>query len=235
MADYTTELRQIINNGFDLGLTVNDYPLFDEAYRVLLNAKILRHYEFMEIGQETPARFKEYLNRKMNEIMPLYNQYYKASLIDFNPFYTYDLTTTSTHNIDGQSTGSGQNTSNSTTSTTAGNHKTETANNKDVFSDTPQAQLSIGDIEGNVYATTADIQSNALETSESGINSAVANGTTNNALTSTIKNFDDYTSHVVGTDSARTNASILMEFRTSFINIDMMVIDELKDLFMGVW
>lgn len=51
MATYTTELRRLIENGFDLGL--DDYPIFDEEYRAVLNKKIIDHYYFCEIGFET--------------------------------------------------------------------------------------------------------------------------------------------------------------------------------------
>ena len=39
MAVYTTELRRLIENGYDLGL--DDYPIFDEEYRAVLNKKII--------------------------------------------------------------------------------------------------------------------------------------------------------------------------------------------------
>ena len=74
MSKYTTELRYLIQSGFDLGL--RNYPIFDENYRSKLNEKILNHYYMREIGFETAGLFKRYLNVKMEEIMPYYNQMY---------------------------------------------------------------------------------------------------------------------------------------------------------------
>lgn len=52
----------------------------------------------------------------------------------------------------------------------------------------------------------------------------------------TLKNFDETTNkvrHEAGYTEAQ--ADILMRYRKTLLNIDMMVIDELNDLFMGVW
>ena len=96
MSKYTTELRYLIENNFDLGL--DDYPIFDESYRQLLNDKIINHYYFREIGMETAELFKRYLNQTMREIMPYYNQLYKSELLEFNPFYNVDKTITADKN-----------------------------------------------------------------------------------------------------------------------------------------
>lgn len=58
-----------------------DYPIFDEAYRGVLEKKILRHYYTREIGQETFGLFQLFLSDKMNEIMPYYNQLYESELL----------------------------------------------------------------------------------------------------------------------------------------------------------
>ena len=92
MSKYTTELRYLIENNFDIGLKT--YPIFDENYREVLNTKIINHYFFREIGMETAELFKRYLNTTMCEIMPYYNQLYKSELLEFNPFYNVDKTIT---------------------------------------------------------------------------------------------------------------------------------------------
>jgi hypothetical protein len=110
MAKYTIELGDLITAKFDLDL--QHYPIFDETYRATLNAKILDHYRFREIGFETPARFKSYLNRTMNEIMPLYNQYYSSAKLQFNPMYNMDYAQ------DGTTSKTGNNNTNSTNNIT---------------------------------------------------------------------------------------------------------------------
>mgnify|MGYP006976629036 FL=1 len=48
-------------------------------------------------------------------------------------------------------------------------------------------------------------------------------------------NTDEYLRHVEGNNGSRTFSELLMQYRDSFLNIDMMVINDLNDLFMGVW
>lgn len=86
MAEYTIELKDLLSMGYELNL--KNYPIFSEDYRSYLNNKIIEHFYFREIGQETPDRFNFFLGRTMNEIMPYYNQLYKSELIKFDPLAT---------------------------------------------------------------------------------------------------------------------------------------------------
>lgn len=86
MGEYTVNLRYLIDRGYPLAL--DSYPIWNEEYRKYLNQKIIDHYYFREIGQETPDRFNFFLRRKMNEIMPYYNKLYESELIQFDPLAT---------------------------------------------------------------------------------------------------------------------------------------------------
>lgn len=87
MSDFTTEFRYLINSGYNLGL--DKYPIFDETYRETLNNLIKNHFYFHEIGFESAQRFVFELNNVMREIMPYYNQLYKAELLSYDPFVEY--------------------------------------------------------------------------------------------------------------------------------------------------
>ena len=50
-----------------------------------------------------------------------------------------------------------------------------------------------------------------------------------------IGNVDSYIQHVVGTNGNRTYAAKILEFRKTLLNIDAMILEELSDLFMGLW
>ena len=50
-----------------------------------------------------------------------------------------------------------------------------------------------------------------------------------------ITNFNSYLEKLTGKRSTTSYSKLLMEFRDTFLNIDMMIIRELEDLFMGVW
>jgi len=86
MAEYTIELGSLVKAGYPLAL--NTYPIYDENHRQELNDKIIRHYWFDEIGMETPDRFNHYLESRMLEIMPYYNQLYESAAIRYNPLLT---------------------------------------------------------------------------------------------------------------------------------------------------
>ena len=110
MSKYTTEVRYIceveaglvesqgfshINNILSISaprVFDFDFPIFDEAYRPVLEKKILRHYYTREICEETVGLWKLRLCDRLNMIMPYYNQMYESELIKFNPLYDVDIT-----------------------------------------------------------------------------------------------------------------------------------------------
>ena len=106
MAIYTTQLRSIVEQcqaEYHVGpddftvayarLGLDDYPIFDETYRQGLNDKIIRHFYFREIGEETVARFRWRIRATMWEQMPYYNQLYASLNLVTDPLtnvhYTY--------------------------------------------------------------------------------------------------------------------------------------------------
>ncbi len=84
MADYTLELRKVVEIVGPLNVGLNEYPIFDESYRDSLNQKILDHYWYNEIAHESIDMFIHQLKVKMNEIMPFYNELYESELVDFD-------------------------------------------------------------------------------------------------------------------------------------------------------
>lgn len=86
-----------------------DYPIFDEAYRRVLERKILLQYYTREIGQETIALFKLHLANRLNLIMPYYNQLYLSELVKYDPLHNFDYWEThdghGTENFDGSTSG----------------------------------------------------------------------------------------------------------------------------------
>lgn len=286
MSKYTTELRYLIENDFDIGL--KNYPIFDENYRKLLNQKIINHYYFREIGMETAELFKRYLNTTMNEIMPYYNQLYKSELLEFNPFYNVDKTIVSDKNNNsvsdfiGNTTGKNQqNADTENTQTNNGKQQTTTAatsvgesvgnskgsgkttnKSKRVSSDTPQGFLAINSIDSETYASAAEMangetvneftvndtkatsnnsesgtteQTNVAETKAKGNTTSNATTETDTANKTTSNDFENYVSHVIGKSEGETYSEMLLKFRDTFLNIDMMIIDELKTCFMMIY
>lgn len=63
----------------------------------------------------------------------------------------------------------------------------------------------------------------------------INDGNTTDNGTKNYTNVDDYLEHVYGKRNSATFSQLLQEYRNTFLNIDMQVIDELSDLFMNVW
>ena len=206
MSKYTVTIKNLIDNGFDFEL--NDYPIFDNNYRDILNQKILYHYYENEIGLETPALFRFYLKQRMNEIMPKYNVLYvnQMKLID-NLTGNVNLTETFERESDAISNTSSQSDSNS--------------NNKNLFQDTPQGNISNTAIDNQTWATNLTLN-----------NGQIADRSSSSGDTNTTEN---YIKKIIGNNGNKYNIEVLNDLKNNFLNIDMLIIDELYDLFMQIF
>ena len=239
MSKYTTEVRFICENyagleesaGFNSVDSIIErarskvfdfaYPIFDEAYKGVLETKILKHFYTREIGAETVGLWKHWLNTRMNEIMPYYNKLYKSELLEFNPLYDFDITRQKAGTTTGTKADNGQ-----TQGTTKGTVNSENKNNN-YYSDTPQG--GVGNLESLDYLTSATINTDTGNST----NNVSTSGTT--TLNSTVNNTEDYLETVKGKQSGTSYSKMLEEYRATFLNIDMQVINELKDLFFNLW
>jgi hypothetical protein len=224
MAKYTVELRNVIASGYSIGLL--DYPIFDAAYRAVLNKKITDHFSFREIGFETPALFKHYLNMTMSEIMPYYNDLYSSKLLSFNPLYTMDLH----EELVRENSAAGSSLGETLTNGSSSGIVTQQDDGLSVKSDTPQSLLSAANIKANLYASQADRQDN-LSTNNSAGNSSADQSSEQSTASSSL---EEYAKHVFG-NSGSNFSQLLQDFRSTFVNIDVMIIHELDNLFMGVY
>lgn len=160
--------------------------------------KVIDHYRFRQIGQETWGRFKHYFRTRVREVMPYYIQMYEFDAKFRNiqdPLESYNLIET----FKQESSGSGSNSSES--------------NGTNKFSDTPQGSIANLDM----YLTTA---------------SQIANGGSESSETS------GEVSHTLerrGNIGVQPLGGEVRNIRDAFIDIDMMVIAELNDLFLKIY
>lgn len=314
MSKYTTEVRYICEHyagldesqGFDeieniieasRGHIFNDFPIFDEAYRGVLEKKILMHYYTREICEETVGLWKLRLACRMNEIMPKYNKLYLSERLEYNPLYDVDLTTT--HTRDGETVGSDvgtterteegeKETTGNSAKSTSDNNKSERSENNDVtyiensngkqeengtqtqlhwnkYSDTPQGYIN--NIDNDTYLTNATKETandgdtrnertnyskgsttlggNSVESedkvsrSETGSNFGNENsnikGNEKRTNSNMVNSTEEYAEKVVGKRGGMTYAKMIDEYRNTLLNIDLMIINELRDLFFGLW
>lgn len=185
---------------------MDNYPIFDENYRSTLNEKILNHYYENEIGFETAPLFRFYLNNKLNEIMPKYNTLYNAQKELIDENALFNNTNV-TESLEG---------SNSTTSSTSSN---STNNGKNLFQDTPQGLISNTEIENQTWATNLNLTNNNINDTSN----ASGNGT------------NEYIKTIVGNTGGKYNIEVLNDIVNNFLNIDLMIINELSDLFMQIF
>lgn len=204
MSKYTVTIKTLIDNKFNFKM--DSYPIFDENYRNTLNQNILYHYYENEIGFETASLFRFYLNQKLNEIMPYYNELYKVQkkLIDENLLL---------NNVN-------------LTETLHGSNKTETSstsqslsNGKNLYQDTPQGQISQTDIDNQSWATNLNLNKNKIEDESN----AKGNGT------------NEYLKTIIGNNGGKFNIDVLNDIKNNLLNIDMMIINDLNELFMQIF
>ena len=253
MSKYTTEVRFICENSAGLSESEGannvdsildkcwnkvfnfDFPIFDENYRQVLCKKILKHYYTREIAHETVGRWKLALNAKLNEIMPYYNQLYKSELLEFNPFYDVDLTRgregsgTSNRTSNNTETNSG---TSKNVSSGSGTSNTDTLNR---FSDTPQNSMDTQGIADSVPLTTVTKVNEDNTTTNESTDTLTRNDTKTGNGTENINNTDKYIEKVKGKQGTENYSSLLKKFRETFLNIDMMIIDDCSDCFFTLW
>ena len=389
MSKYTTEVRFICeaaygfeeSKGYDsiadiieagrASIFNFEYPIFDPAYKPVLETKILKHYYTREISEETVGLWKLRLDSRMNEIMPFYNKLYESELLKFNPLWDVDYSRegtrdgsqtkeetseTSTVGSDTMKGGvyqegvssensSSDGTVNESGTLTGSENKTDYANgskkrggtesrelqtetseshsgtdtdtttrdNKndhwDYYSDTPQGTIgfipgSTGEpqasteLENQTYLTnvrhvtddtdgseevketehghvvegssegsdtltlnttettenvgsgeTAKSEATSKDTTQSTTNERTGydssrreydtvnskEGSTTGLLSGNASNFENYVERVSGKMGTVSYAKLLKEFRETFLNIDVMIINALGDLFFGLW
>ena len=201
----TLELREVLEGGVDLWDF--DYPSYykDDA-KTAFEQKVIDHFYFRQIGQETVGRFKHYFRAKVREIMPYYIDMYES--VDLlkkqgDPLESYNLTETlereTTSEADVQSSGS------------------SSGNKENRFSRTPQGSVSNLDR----YMTEAS------RDNESGTSSASSE--TSGSGTET------YTLTRRGNIGVQPLGQEINAYRNALINVDMLIINDLEELFLGVY
>ena len=253
----TLELRELVENG--VNIWDFEYPTFYEGEeKTKFEKKVIDHYYFRQIGQETVGRFKHYFRTRIQEIMPHYVRLYESvKLMDDleNPFDNVDVvetfeqetTDSSIGSSSGESTSSGTMGTESETTQTENSTKTDAKNSSEdkthKFSNTPQGSISNlenymseASVDDNSYIENVTSTGNGSVTSSNNENSTssstgVTSGSSTSESTGTVK----HTLTRKGNQGVNTYAHDIMEYRKALINIDVMIIENLNDLFLGVY
>jgi len=205
MSTFTMPLKRVVEIQGENNIGLSNYPIFDPDYMEILNKKIIRHYWNREIGHETIEMFIYQMETKMGEIMPLWNQHYKLSLLEVDPLSTMSIKSLTAMDSTAQNAGTSESNSDSG------------AKSRAVASETPQTQLR----PDQDYASA--IQDNVSDTTA---NSKATEDSTNTAHANNDSTTSGYQGHA---------PSLILAARQALVNVDMMVINDLQELFMLIW
>ena len=182
-----------------------EYNFYNEEHKKEFEEKFINRYMFDEIGFETVSRFKHYLKEKLNRIAPYYNQLYQTELRCLEGDIDFMLNKDLHETINVKD----KNTSKSKT-----NAKSKTLN-KESYLDNGNASLEL--TEGNL----------------TGVNSSDGNGITESDMSGENEQLTELISK--GNIGVTSSAELLKQWRQVLINIDEMIIEECRDLFMMIY
>lgn len=241
-------INEVIDSAYPKIFNFN-FPIFDNAYKPVLCKKILKHYYTREIGEETVGLWKLRLETRLNEIMPYYNKLYQLLNQDISLFDDTNLHKTGnrTGESEKEGTANGTDTNTQTFNDTITENSSGTATKdvsgtqKNLFSDTPQGALT--NVDNERYLTDArkiiddseetDTVSNTGTRAHTGTVSD--SGTNSNEYGENINTTDEYVEHIFGKAGGKSYIELLEKYKHNIIDIDMMIITELQDLFMNIW
>lgn len=173
--------------------------------------------------------YRPTLNKKildhylMNEIgletPALFNHYLGSKLNEIMPYYNmlYQKQTSLLQNLEKNvnlTESFNRNIDNSTSGSATGS-----SNSKTLFEDTPQGVLVQADMDEMTHA--------------SSINFGKSDDTSTS--TSTGNSVEDYIKTITGNNGGKYNIDLLNEIKNNLMNIDLMIINDLNDLFMGLY
>lgn len=116
----------------------------------------------------------------------------------------------------------------------SGSSKTHNTTSNTTDGGTEKNERTINDTTSNYRAQTGTNTRTGTNTEQT---SSTTSDVTDNTGTETrnLRTLGEYTEHVVGKMSGVSYSKLLKDFRETFLNIDMLVIRELNDLFMNLW
>ena len=220
MANYTITIAEMMNDPLT-PIFPSDYPFYcdDKQLKKEFEETFILHYLTNEIGFETPYLFNQKLLGKLKLIMPYYEQLYQTEWqrVDKDMMNQKDLIDKTTHTLTQTLSGEQQSNGNLTTNTTNQSNG-KMSNLADGVS---QTLLEDGYLTG---ASRSDDKGTG--TSQ---NDMKATSNSQTILEETTVN----ESH--GDIGIQTPAYAIMEWRKIILNINQMIIEDCRDLFMKIY
>ena len=236
MSKYTYQLRNVImfTSLNEVKSWLTDYDLADyltsDQLEIVTEAglfdkdkladRIINHYYMREIGVETIGLFKLRIKTKLDLLMERYAPLIYTNSIEYDILVNEDYTETFNRSTSGTDTN---------TNTSAGsNSTTSSGSGLTVSSDTPQGQINKATILAGQYATStsAGENTNTTSTTDSVTNSSSGSNSGTETFTRRVKG---------NRGISATYQAMIKQYRENILTIYNDIINELNDLFMGVW
>ena len=256
-------INSIIDAGIDRIFWKDEdkFEIYDESHRNELCRKILRHYYTREIGAETFGLWKLWINERMCLIMPYFNEMYESAAIKFNPLDNVkyrrsglkndsenektDVTRKDKSNSFSNEAGEGENHRDGKEENRGFNVNNGEEYNR--YSDTPQNGLS--DVKDGRYLTNASVDSKSNSNNSEDVSKENVDESNKYSRNNINQNFSEgvsagernndkqgiWNEDIAGKIGDKSFSTMIKEYREVIINIDNMIIDRLKDLFLLLW
>lgn len=240
MASYTIELRRVCElygrdeveswfKDYDLAefllpdqlQVVENSPLFSKDR---LAKDIVNHYFMREIGFETPALFAHYAKVAMHDIMQEKLPLIYTNSIEYDPLVNVDYTETFNRNVkeDGIAENKNDGNSNSLSQSSSENYG--------INNETPQRRIEKQELDSGIFASNTSQNDNSSQVKDETITSNLAK------TTSSSENKEEYIRHFKGNQGISASyQAMIKQFRENIIAIDKQIIEELNNLFMGLF
>lgn len=224
MANYTMTLAEMVNNPLT-PIFPSSYPFYtdDEQIRKSFENKFISHYLTREIGFETPFQFKQMLYAKLVVNMDYWKKLYETEMKskDINFLLNKDLVEEFTRELTGT-----QNTNDTST--------TQTNQSENGISSSLTKNSSVND-----GVASAKLQDGYLTNISSGDTTSTGSSSASGSarVTGNRDNQERETTRLVsqGNIGVTSTAELLQKWRECIINIDKLIIEECKDLFMQIY
>ena len=214
-----------------------EYPFYtdDEDVKAKFEEKFILYYWNCEIGFETFARFQKALQARLSIKMPYYRQLYETELAakDINFLLNKDLRETFTREIDTENETSGTNTTQQTSTNESSLNQEGTSTNTHKESSIRDGVSTSSLVDGYLTGVSSDNGSNSTTGTSNSSDNLTSEGTLSQSVNGkTVEKTDLLSQGNIGVTSS---AELLQKWREVLINIDEIIIEDCRDLFMRIY
>lgn len=232
MAKYTIDVYTLLkDNNFKVFNFDYDFYTDDSNIKQAFETKFIDRYMFNEIGFETVSRFKHYLKERLNSIAPYYKQLYETELKskDIQFLLNKDLKETFIREVEGNNISSTNSKISNNNNSTSNSSQDNTNKFKESNLDNGNADLGLSN--GNL----TNVNETTDNTSINNITSSIDKSDINNNSNTSNNETETTTLISQGNIGVTSSAELLRDWRSVLINIDNLIIEECKDLFMSIY